>query len=246
MDRTSREEWAKRVERWRDSGLTAAEFAAELGINAHSLSWWKWRLAAEQAKRGPTRRSSSRRPRVTAVPSPLTFLRDDSTRAAGAARDRPGHRCSRPSAIRLRRRSTGATARRIGARSVIPTSGYASSCARSDRTCPGGAFDALAARGQGAARARSAEWRALRLREPNGAIAQKVLWFDVHNGYCILYKRLHAAPHSPELPETMAEATTTRFAPIECSVPSRDDSSLASKNDRRDRFALTMRSRVDL
>lgn len=74
MDRTSREEWAKRVERWRDSGLTAAEFAAELGINAHSLSWWKWRLAAEPAKRGPTRRSSSRRPRVSAVPSPLTFL----------------------------------------------------------------------------------------------------------------------------------------------------------------------------
>jgi hypothetical protein len=30
MDRTSREEWAKRVERWRDSGLTAAEFTAEL------------------------------------------------------------------------------------------------------------------------------------------------------------------------------------------------------------------------
>src|ERR1700722_11203205 len=74
MERTSQEEWAKRVERWRDSWLTAAEFAAELGINAHSLSWWKWRLAAKPAKRGPALCPSSRRPRVMAVPSPLTFL----------------------------------------------------------------------------------------------------------------------------------------------------------------------------
>ncbi len=33
-----REEWAKRVERWRDGGLTAKEFAAELGINAGSFA----------------------------------------------------------------------------------------------------------------------------------------------------------------------------------------------------------------
>jgi hypothetical protein len=37
MDRESRETWAKRVERWRDSGLTAKEYAAELGINVRSL-----------------------------------------------------------------------------------------------------------------------------------------------------------------------------------------------------------------
>jgi hypothetical protein len=29
--RVSRDEWAKRAKRWRDSGLTTAEFAAELG-----------------------------------------------------------------------------------------------------------------------------------------------------------------------------------------------------------------------
>ena len=45
--RVSREEWAKRVERWRDSGLTAAEFAAELGINPHSLTYWAWTLKRE-------------------------------------------------------------------------------------------------------------------------------------------------------------------------------------------------------
>ena len=36
--RVEREEWAKRVERWRDSGLTTAEFAAELGINPKTLT----------------------------------------------------------------------------------------------------------------------------------------------------------------------------------------------------------------
>jgi hypothetical protein len=35
--RASRDEWAKRVERWRDSGLRAEQFAAELGINAGTL-----------------------------------------------------------------------------------------------------------------------------------------------------------------------------------------------------------------
>src|SRR6185436_12251706 len=45
--RVEREEWAKRVERWRDSGLTTAEFAAELGINPHSLTYWAWTLKRE-------------------------------------------------------------------------------------------------------------------------------------------------------------------------------------------------------
>jgi len=40
----SREEWAKRVARWKDSGLTAKEFATELGINPRSLTFWKWQL----------------------------------------------------------------------------------------------------------------------------------------------------------------------------------------------------------
>ncbi len=37
QDPAIREQWAKRVERWKDSGLTAKEFAAETGINAQSL-----------------------------------------------------------------------------------------------------------------------------------------------------------------------------------------------------------------
>jgi hypothetical protein len=37
----SRAEWQKRVERWRDSGLSAEQFAAELGINAGTLKYRK-------------------------------------------------------------------------------------------------------------------------------------------------------------------------------------------------------------
>jgi len=43
--RTSRADWAKRVERWRDSGLTAAQFGAETGVNPRTLTYWKWVLS---------------------------------------------------------------------------------------------------------------------------------------------------------------------------------------------------------
>jgi transposase len=44
MARATREDWAKRVERWQDSGLTAKEFAAELDVAPSSLTFWKWKL----------------------------------------------------------------------------------------------------------------------------------------------------------------------------------------------------------
>lgn len=42
--RASRDEWRKRVDRWKDSGLTAKEFAAETGINAGTLQFWRYKL----------------------------------------------------------------------------------------------------------------------------------------------------------------------------------------------------------
>ena len=65
MARTSRETWAKRVERWQASDLTAKEFAAEIGVNPRTLSHWKWILGKGDAskKRRPEspkkRRSTS-------------------------------------------------------------------------------------------------------------------------------------------------------------------------------------------
>jgi hypothetical protein len=58
MKTDNRELWVKRVERWRDSGLSAKEFAAEIGVNAWTLAHWKWRLGAE--RRGKLRPGSKK------------------------------------------------------------------------------------------------------------------------------------------------------------------------------------------
>jgi transposase len=59
--RVRRDEWAKRVERWKDSGLTAKEFAGEMGINPRSLVFWKWQLGKGQAADAKTSRAPARR-----------------------------------------------------------------------------------------------------------------------------------------------------------------------------------------
>jgi len=70
MGRESREVWEKRVVRWRESGLSAKEFAAELGVNVHTLTHWAWRLgqvdrAAPAEKR---RRPAAAAPAAAPVP----------------------------------------------------------------------------------------------------------------------------------------------------------------------------------
>lgn len=59
--RTSRDEWRARVDRWKDSGLTAKEFAAETGLNAGTLQFWKYKLgkAEPTPTRGRTQRPSA-------------------------------------------------------------------------------------------------------------------------------------------------------------------------------------------
>lgn len=51
MGRDARATWAKRVERWRASGLSAGEFAAEIGVNARTLAYWKWKLGRPESSR---------------------------------------------------------------------------------------------------------------------------------------------------------------------------------------------------
>jgi hypothetical protein len=63
--RESREVWAKRVERWGDSGLTAAQYEAETGISARRLSYWKWQLRADAER--------ERKPAAARAPEP-TFV----------------------------------------------------------------------------------------------------------------------------------------------------------------------------
>lgn len=70
MARADRETWVKRVERWRESGLSAAEFAAEIGVTPKSLSWWKWQLGKASAAAATKRRKKTAKVAVT----PLTFV----------------------------------------------------------------------------------------------------------------------------------------------------------------------------
>jgi transposase-like protein len=56
MEQKASEVWAIRVERWRRSGLAAAQFAAREGINRHTLAYWKWKL--RHGPQPPPRRES--------------------------------------------------------------------------------------------------------------------------------------------------------------------------------------------
>jgi transposase len=74
MGRASRAVWAKRVERWKDSGLTAKEFAAEIDVAPQTLQFWKWKLGREDG--GPARATRPRRLRPPASEPPASaFLR---------------------------------------------------------------------------------------------------------------------------------------------------------------------------
>jgi hypothetical protein len=68
--RVAREEWAKRVERWRDSGLTCGEFASEIGVNPRTLTYWKWILGKEargEKRTWPSRKRGRPRARQAAT-----------------------------------------------------------------------------------------------------------------------------------------------------------------------------------
>jgi hypothetical protein len=46
----SRGEWVEIIKAWKDSGLTAAQFADEQGLQASSLAKWQWRLRKQQKR----------------------------------------------------------------------------------------------------------------------------------------------------------------------------------------------------
>jgi transposase len=81
MKRENRTTWLKRIERWRDSGLTAKEFAREIGVNENTLKNWGWRVAADEraaAKAGATKQGEIEPLRFVEVttpaePSPATM-----------------------------------------------------------------------------------------------------------------------------------------------------------------------------
>lgn len=78
MDQTNAEQRAKWVERWKDSGLTAKEFAAEAGLTVSALYNWSSQLSAAKRKRSdsgaaeqPMRpEAAGRTAKLSATPSP--------------------------------------------------------------------------------------------------------------------------------------------------------------------------------
>ena len=67
-----REQWRKRVERWKDSGLTAQEFAAETGLNFHTLRYWSSRLQGEKRDKGKAATLVASKPRFIEVTEALS------------------------------------------------------------------------------------------------------------------------------------------------------------------------------
>jgi transposase-like protein len=53
MARRTREEWRELCSASYASGMTARAFAAAVGVNANTLSWWRWQLRSELAPRSP-------------------------------------------------------------------------------------------------------------------------------------------------------------------------------------------------
>ncbi len=79
--RANRREWQKRVDRWRTSGLTAKEFAAEMGINAGTLQFWSCKLKQSTGRAAAPRASRAAAPVASSLleVSPLS-MRDVDTR----------------------------------------------------------------------------------------------------------------------------------------------------------------------
>ena len=47
--RRSAWEWARLVAAWKQSGKSAADFAATRGVEPGTLTWWKWKLTSRTA-----------------------------------------------------------------------------------------------------------------------------------------------------------------------------------------------------
>lgn len=85
MARETRSAWARRVERWRRSGLTGDEFAEREGVNARTLAFWKWRLkrdGADPSASKPMRRDGKRVAFVELMPTAPALSAASETRGA--------------------------------------------------------------------------------------------------------------------------------------------------------------------
>ena len=192
MSEWTREEWAKRVERWKDSGLSA-------GVRCRARRSARGRSRGGSGGSAHRQRRREARPRGRRGRAPRQ-CEGDGDLAVDVRRDgaRGGERSALevvlPSSVRDPRR---AWLRRVDARSSCSTSwsdvrdpDVVRIFVCTERQDMRRSFDALAL----AVRERLAldpESGALFVFASKRGNRLKVLWFD-HNGYCLLYKRLHA------------------------------------------------------
>lgn len=76
MREATRARWTELVRRWIESGVTAAEFARREGLNAGTLSYWKWRLRREGRRSAIVRRGGSRAPTFVEVVATVPTVAD--------------------------------------------------------------------------------------------------------------------------------------------------------------------------
>ena len=77
-EKSTRAQWAKLVRWWKQSGLTAAEFAAREDLVAATLAWWRWKLAKRDG------RASARRQTQSVSLVPMHIMSSPSAAAAEA------------------------------------------------------------------------------------------------------------------------------------------------------------------
>jgi hypothetical protein len=68
QSKVTREQSRERVEAWRASGLSCAQFARLSGVHPGTLSWWRWKLSSQG------RREERARRRRAGAQSPLTWV----------------------------------------------------------------------------------------------------------------------------------------------------------------------------
>jgi hypothetical protein len=56
--KSTKNEWAARVEAWKMSGVSVREYAEREGLKPRSLQWWSWKL---RSKASAPRRTRARR-----------------------------------------------------------------------------------------------------------------------------------------------------------------------------------------
>jgi transposase len=97
--RASRAEWVKRVERWQESGLSAEQFASELGIRARTLTYWKWLLGKEARGPASVRATRKRKPPAEGATASFIEVRADAGDGRFALELRGGRRIHVPASF---------------------------------------------------------------------------------------------------------------------------------------------------